>query len=250
MDDFQTRVSLFKKMMSESKNVVFFSGAGVSTESGIKDFRSEDGLYNENDESFKDYAPEYLLSKGCLNYQPKIFYDFYKSKMDCRKYEPNIAHLYVARLEKEGKKVSVVTQNIDGLHTKAGSTVVYEIHGTTRRNYCTKCGKQFGPNYVFDSEERIPRCDKCGVNGIVRPDITLYGERLQAFDDATFAMRNADLCIVAGTSLNVYPAADLVADYKRKLVVVNREETFADALADIVFHESIGDVFRALDGSH
>lgn len=246
MNDFKTRLDLLEKMLGESKNIVFFSGAGVSTESGIKDFRSEDGLYNEKDEAFKDYPPEYLLSKDCLNHNPKVFYAFYKNKMDCRKYEPNVTHLYVANLEKLGKEVSVVTQNIDGLHTKAGSSKVYEIHGTTMKNYCVKCGKTFPLNYVFDCKESIPRCDKCGLKGMVRPNVTLYGEQLQSFKEATFAMESSDLCIVAGTSLNVYPAANLVSECKGKLVVVNREETFADSMADLVFHESLGDVFGEL----
>ena len=246
MGDFQTKLNLFEKMINDANHILLFCGAGVSTESGIKDFRSEDGLYNERDEAFKKYNPEYLLSKDCLNHNPKVFYAFYKNKMDCRKYEPNITHLYFSNLEKLGKKVSVVTQNIDGLHTKAGNSEVYEIHGTTMKNYCVKCGKTFPLNYVFDCKESIPRCDKCGLKGMVRPNVTLYGEQLQFFKEATNVMQNADLCVVAGTSLNVYPAANLVSEYKGKLVIVNRDETFADSMADLVFHESLGVVFREL----
>lgn len=246
MSDFKERVNSLEKMIQEANHVLLFSGAGVSTESGMKDFRSENGLYNEKDELYKAYRPEYLLSKECLCHNPKIFYSYYKNKMDARRYEPNVTHLYFAELEKMGKKVSVVTQNIDGLHTKAGNSTVYEIHGTTMRNYCVKCKKQFDSNYVFDSEESIPRCDECGMSGMVRPDITLYGEQLQHFKEATRAMEEADLCIVAGTSLNVYPAANLVSDCSGKLVVVNREMTLADTFADLVFRESLGEVFEEL----
>lgn len=246
MEDFKTRLNSFEQMLNEAKHIVLFSGAGISTESGIKDFRSEDGLYNEKDEDFSKYNPEYLLSKDCLNHNPKVFYHFYKKKMDCRDYEPNVTHLFFANLEKMGKKVSVVTQNIDGLHTKAGSTDVYEIHGTTMDNYCVKCGKTFPVDYVFDSKDTIPRCNVCGGNSMVRPNVTLYGEQLQHFREATNVMEKADLCVVAGTSLNVYPAANLVSDFEGKLVVVNRESTFADNFADLVFHESLGDVFKEL----
>jgi NAD-dependent deacetylase len=196
---------------------------------------------------FKDFKPEYLLSKDCLNHNPKVFYAFYRAKMDCRGYEPNVTHKYLANLEASGKRVSVIPQNIDGLHQKAGSKEVYEIHGTTMKEYCMCCGKEYPFGYIFDSNDAIPRCEKCGQKGFVRPSVTLYGETLpKAFGDAHFCMEEADLCIVAGTSLTVYPASNLVSLTYGKLVIVNRDETEADNVADLVFHENMGEVFGRL----
>ena len=164
-------IERLKELIDASDNIVFFGGAGVSTESGIPDFRSKDGLYNQHDVRFDMYQPEYLLSHSCLVYEPKVYYEFHRQKMDTRDIEPNNAHKYLAALEKTGKLKAVVTQNIDGLHQKAGSRTVYEIHGSALRNYCMKCGKEYPADYIFKSEEPIPKCD-CG--GTIRPDITLY----------------------------------------------------------------------------
>ncbi|MCR5467804.1 MAG: NAD-dependent protein deacylase, partial [Lachnospiraceae bacterium] len=184
-------VKRFIEMLDSSKNVVFFGGAGVSTESGIPDFRSKDGLYNQHDVQFEKYQPEYLLSHSCLVDEPKVFYEFYRQKMDARKAEPNAAHRYLARLEDEGKLIGIVTQNIDGLHQRAGSRKVFEIHGSTQRNFCMRCHKRYPENAIYDSKEAVPHCD-CG--GMIRPEVTLYEESLP--EDAVMksidAIRAAD----------------------------------------------------------
>lgn len=163
-----------KKYIEESNNIVFFGGAGVSTESGILDFRSKNGLYNQHDIQFDKYEPEYLLSRECLYHNPKVFYEFYRQKMDTRNIEPNITHKVLAKMEEAGKLSAIITQNIDGLHQKAGSKNVFEIHGTTQRNYCSKCGKEYNSDYIFDTNETIPKCE---CRGLIRPDVTLYGEK-------------------------------------------------------------------------
>lgn len=190
--------NILQKYIEESNNIVFFGGAGVSTESGIPDFRSKDGLYNQHDIKFERYEPEYLLSKECLNNNPKVFYEFYRQKMDTRNAEPNITHKILAKLEQTGKLKAIVTQNIDGLHQKAGSKNVFEIHGTTQRNYCSKCGKEYPSDYLFKTDESIPKCE-CG--GLIRPDITLYGEQLpeKTVNGAVEAISEADCLIVGGT---------------------------------------------------
>ena len=195
-----------KKVIDESDNIVFFGGAGVSTESGVPDFRSKDGLYNQKDVRFDMYRPEYLLSHSCLMNEPKVYFEFHRQKMDTRDIEPNNAHKYLAKLEEFGKLRGVVTQNIDGLHQKAGSNKVYEIHGSALRNYCLKCGKKYPKDYIFETNEPIPHCD-CG--GMIRPDITLYEEGLpeDAVSGAVNAIAKADVLIIGGTSLTVYPAA-------------------------------------------
>lgn len=242
---FEKRINEFKSLIENSKHIVFFGGAGVSTASGIPDFRSEDGLYNKVDEEFTKYKPEYLLSRHCLYVNTKVFYDFYRKKMDCRNIQPNIAHIKLAELEKTGKRISVITQNIDGLHEKAGSTEIYNIHGTTSRNYCTKCNAEYPIETIFDSTEEIPRCTKCSQFGIIRPDVTLYGETLpKAFTEATKVINEADLMIVAGTSLSVYPAASLVSYFDGPLVIINRDDTSIDDTATLVFKESISEVFN------
>ena len=238
------------KLIKESEHIVFFGGAGVSTESGIPDFRSKDGLYNQHDVQFDKYSPEYLLSHECLYHNPKVFYEFYRQKLDGRHVQPNITHITLAELEKMGKNIDIVTQNIDGLHQKAGSTRVFEIHGTTQRTYCTKCDMEYHPDYIFNSKDAIPRCE-CG--GMIRPDVTLYEENLptRAVNDAVGAISNADLLIIAGTSLTVYPANTFVSYFGgERIVLVNRDAVDTSNLLfgfdDIFIQHSMGDVFQTV----
>jgi NAD-dependent deacetylase len=239
----EEKYAALNEMIDASEHIVFFGGAGVSTESGIPDFRSKDGLYNQHDVQFDRYSPEYLLSDDCLYRQPKVFYEFYRQKLNVDGIEPNAAHRKLAELEQRGKLDCVITQNIDGLHQKAGSRRVFEIHGSTLRNYCSDCGKPYPEDYIFSCEDPIPRCPECG--GQIRPDVTLYGEALpaQAWTSAERAVSGADMLIIGGTSLSVYPAASLI-DYFRGnyLVVINRDATNRDKSSDLVFHESIGQV--------
>lgn len=234
--------------IKESQRIVFFGGAGVSTESGIPDFRSKDGLYNQHDVKFDAYSPEYLLSNDCLLRHPRVFYEFYRQKMDTRQIQPNITHQVLARLEEAGKLFAVVTQNIDGLHQRAGSRRVYEIHGTTQKNYCMNCGKSYGSNAIFDSAEAIPRCS-CG--GQIRPEVTLYGESLpDCADDAVRAICNADMLIVGGTSLRVQPAAGFIYGFRGKhMAVINKEPLGLELRPerDVCIVGSLGDVFREID---
>lgn len=231
-----------KELIDRSNNTVFFTGAGVSTESGIPDFRSKDGLYNKENEY--DLPPEYLLSNRCFYSDTKVFYDNYKKTMDLTKYEPNITHKFIKKLEDEGKVKAVITQNIDDLHNKAGSKVVYELHGNINRNYCTKCNKFYDASAIFSSKE-IPIC-KCG--GIIKPDVVLYGEQLP--EDTYFgsikAIKEADLLIVVGTSLTVYPASGLVDMFDGNLVIINRDKTPYDYKATLVINKSLKDVFSKL----
>ena len=238
-----------KQYIEESNNIVFFGGAGVSTESGIPDFRSKDGLYNQHDVQFEKYEPEYLLSRECLYNDPKVFYEFYRQKMDTRKAEPNITHKVLAKMEQAGKLRAIVTQNIDGLHQKAGSKNVFEIHGTTRRNYCSKCGKEYDPDFIFNSKDAIPKC-KC--RGQIRPDVTLYGEHLSniVVGWAIAAIWSADMLIVGGTSLTVYPAASFISNFHGDhLVVINREKINVALRpnTDMMIADSLGNVFREID---
>lgn len=226
-----------QEIIDHSKNIVFFGGAGVSTESGIPDFRSTDGLYNQK----YDYPPEEILSHTFFVSHTETFYDFYRDKMLCLTAEPNAAHKKLAELEQKGKLSAVVTQNIDGLHQKAGSKNVFELHGSIHRNYCTQCHKFFDADFIANSVG-IPTCD-CG--GIIKPDVVLYEEGL---DDATVtgavdAISSADCLIVAGTSLNVYPAAGFIRYFRGKyFVLINRDVTPADEYADLVIHDSVGKV--------
>lgn len=235
------------KWIDDSERVVFFGGAGVSTESGIPDFRSKDGLYNQHDVQFDRYQPEYLLSHTCLMRESEVYFEFHRQKMDTRNIEPNNAHKYLAKLEEKGKLTGVVTQNIDGLHQKAGSKKVYEIHGSALRNYCLKCGREYGVNYIFDSKEPVPHCS-CG--GMIRPDITLYEESLP--DDAVYgaidAISSADMLIIGGTSLTVYPAASYINYFKGKyLVVINQSELSIKGHDNVLtIRERIGEVFTEL----
>lgn len=230
-----------------SEKITFFGGAGVSTESGVPDFRSKDGLYNQHDVQFDKYRPEYLLSHSCLVREPEVYFEFHRQKMDTRNIEPNYAHKYLAKLEEMGKLNGVVTQNIDGLHQKAGSKKVFEIHGSALRNYCVRCGKTFPEDYVFESKDPIPYCE-CG--GLIRPDITLYEESLpdDAVEGAIHAISEADMLIIGGTSLTVYPAASYINFFRGKyLVVINRDALDVRIKADtLVITDKIGEVFKAL----
>lgn len=235
-------VEKLQRFVDECENIVFFGGAGVSTESGIPDFRSTDGLYNMK---YK-YPPETIVSHTFFVRRTEEFYEFYKDKMMALDAKPNKAHYKLAQWEKEGKCRAVVTQNIDGLHQMAGSKKVLELHGSIHRNYCTKCGKFFDAAYVKNSEG-VPRCDACG--GLVKPDVVLYEEGLdsQTISDAVYAISHADVLIIGGTSLAVYPAAGMI-DYFRgsHLVLINRSSTPRDSQADLVINDSIGEVFGQL----
>lgn len=235
------KVELLKQWVSESSRIVFFGGAGVSTESGIPDFRSVDGLYSQKFE----YPPETIISRSFYERKPEYFFRFYREKMLPLGYEPNITHKVLARWEQEGKLAAVVTQNIDGLHQKAGSQRVYELHGSVLRNYCTRCGKFHTAEFVKDSTG-VPKC-VCG--GTVKPDVVLYEESLDqsCIEGSVEAIYRADLLIVAGTSLTVYPAAGLLRYYRgHRLVLINRDATPYDGQADLVIHDSLGNVFSKL----
>ena len=243
-------IETFLKMIQESNNIVFFGGAGVSTESGVPDFRSKDGLYNQRDIKFEKYSPEYLLSHTCLVRHTEVFFEYYRQKMDSREIQPNITHKVLAKWEEEGKLSAVVTQNIDGLHQKAGSKRVYELHGTTLRNYCNQCGKEYEADYIFESKEYIPRC-QCG--GIVRPYVTLYEEGLpeDAVNGAINAISNADMLIIGGTSLTVAPACNLIYDFcGEHLVIINKdslkEKTMINPDSDLIINASLGEVFSKI----
>ena len=236
----EEKIQKFNEIISNSNNIVFFGGAGVSTESGIPDFRSKDGLYNQK----YDYPPETILSHTFFVNNTKEFYKFYKDKLNAIKYEPNITHIKLAEWEKQGKLKAVITQNIDGLHQKAGSKIVYELHGSIYRNYCTKCHKFYGPEIIFDENASdIPTCE-CG--GIIKPDVVLYEEGLDddTVSGAINAIANADTLIVAGTSLTVYPASGLIRYFRGKnLVLINRDSTPYDIMASLVINDSLGNVF-------
>ena len=236
-----TDLEKLKQWIAESSRIVFFGGAGVSTESGIKDFRSVDGLYNQKFE----YPPEEIISHSFYLRDPAYFFRFYKEKMLPLGFEPNVTHKVLAKWEEQGKLSAVVTQNIDGLHQKAGSKRVYELHGSVLRNYCTRCGKFHSAEFIKESAG-VPRCS-CG--GIVKPDVVLYEEGLDqdTIEKSVHAIAKADLLIVAGTSLTVYPAAGLINYYQgNRLVLINRDETPYDGYADLVFHESLGNIFSQL----
>ncbi len=236
------QIERLREMVAESDNIVFFGGAGVSTESGIPDFRSVDGLYNQK----YDYPPETILSHTFYRQRPEEFFCFYQDKMLCLDAKPNAAHLKLAQWEREGKLKAVITQNIDGLHQAAGSRRVLELHGSVLRNYCEECGKFFDAEYMLHAEG-TPRCDACG--GRVKPDVVLYEEGLdnQILRDAIGYIAGADVLIVGGTSLVVYPAAGLIDYYSgKKLVLVNKTPTARDSAADLVVQGSIGEIFAAL----
>lgn len=236
-----TQLEILKQWIRESNRIVFFGGAGVSTESGVKDFRSVDGLYSQK----FDYPPEMILSHTFYMNKPDYFYQFYRDKMLVLDCEPNITHKTLAQWEREGKLAAVVTQNIDGLHQKAGSKCVYELHGSVLRNYCTRCGRFYPAEFIRDSGG-VPKC-ACG--GMVKPDVVLYEEGLnqEVVAGAIESIRRADLLIVAGTSLTVYPAAGLIDYYRgNRLVLINRDATAYDGRADLVFHQSLGEIMGCI----
>lgn len=230
-----------QQIIDNSQRIVFFGGAGVSTESGIPDFRSVDGLYNQK----YDYPPEEILSHSFFKSHTEYFYNFYRDKMLCLDAKPNSAHLKLAELENAGKLNAVVTQNIDGLHQAAGSKTVFELHGSVHRNYCTECHKLYDAHYMKKSNG-IPKCT-CG--GIIKPDVVLYEEGLDdnTVNGALNAISNADCLIVAGTSLNVYPAAGFIRYFQGDyFVLINRDETPADKIADLVIHDKVGEVLSKI----
>lgn len=236
-----SNLETLKQWIDESSRMVFFGGAGVSTESGIPDFRSVDGLYSQHFE----YPPETIISHSFYLHNPSYFFRFYREKMLPLGFEPNITHKKLAQWEQGGKLAAIVTQNIDGLHQKAGSKTVYELHGSVLRNYCTRCRKFYSAEFIRDSKD-IPRCT-CG--GIIKPDVVLYEEGLDqdVLEKSIMAIRDADLLMVAGTSLTVYPAAGLLRYYRgSRLVLINRDETPYDSEADLVIHDRLGNVFSQL----
>ena len=236
------QIEKLQEWVRESDNIVFFGGAGVSTESGIPDFRSVDGLYHQQ----YDYPPETILSHTFYRQKPEEFYRFYRAKMLCLDAKPNAAHTKLAQWEQEGKLKAVVTQNIDGLHQAAGSKVVLELHGSVLRNYCERCGASYVAEYILQSEG-VPACT-CG--GSIKPDVVLYEEGLdqKTLSDAVHYISGADVLIVGGTSLAVYPAAGLLDYYRgKKLVLVNKTPTPRDSIADLIVQGSIGEIFSQLD---
>ena len=236
-----TNVGQLRQWIAESKSAVFFGGAGVSTESGIPDFRSVDGLYSQK----FDYPPEQIISHSFYLRKPEYFFRFYREKMLPLGFEPNVTHRVLARLEEEGHLAAVVTQNIDGLHQKAGSRNVFELHGSTLRNYCQSCGKFYDADYILHSDG-VPHCS-CG--GLIKPDVVLYEEGLdqRTLRGAIEAIGAADVLIVGGTSLTVYPAAGLIDYYTGdKLVLINRDATPYDGQANLIFRDKIGEVLSAI----
>lgn len=232
-------VPALEKIIAESDHIVFFGGAGVSTESGIPDFRSVDGLYHQK----YDYPPETILSHTFWEENPEEFYRFYRDKLIVKGAKPNAAHLRLAKLEREGRLKAIVTQNIDGLHQKAGSKNVLELHGSVHRNFCMHCNKFFDAEYMKNSTG-IPKCDACG--GTIKPDVVLYEEGLDndVIEQSLYYISHADMLIIGGTSLVVYPAAGLVRYYRgHKLVLINKSSTDMDSAADLVLHDPIGEVF-------
>ena len=231
-----------KEIIKESHNIVVFTGAGISVPSGIPDFRSADGIYNQKTK-FKA-SPEDIISHTFFVNNTEDFYSFYKDKMCYPKAEPNAAHKYFADLEKKGKNVIVVTQNIDGLHQKAGSSIVYELHGTIHQNFCMRCGRMFGLDYVMNAKG-VPHCDKCG--GIVKPNVVLYEEGLDedTISRSINAIMTCDTLIIIGTSLRVYPAAGFIRYFRgRYLVVINKDSTAYDSNCDLVFNEDVINVIK------
>ncbi len=234
----------FVELIKQSENIVFFGGAGVSTESGIPDFRGSDGLYtSENDEG---YSPEEILHHNFFMHRPQQFYEYYRSNMIYPYAEPNCAHIALAKLEDMGKLSAVITQNIDGLHQRAGSKNVIELHGSTLKNYCMRCGKKYDLEHIINATD-VPTCSACG--GLVRPDVVLYGEGLPSdgWAQAEDAISEADMLIVGGTSLTVQPAASLVSDfYGENLIIINRTPTPYDGYAKLIIREPIGEVFEKI----
>jgi NAD-dependent deacetylase len=232
------KIKELKKMIDESKNIVVFTGAGVSTDSGLKDFRGKDGLYTKK--NFE--SAEYMLSSACFYNQPEAFYEYYKENFNCLDKEPNIAHKFFKELENIGKLKAIITQNIDGLHTKAGNKTVYEIHGTVYKNHCLKCHKEYSAEYIFNSAG-VPTCS-CG--GTIKPDVVLYGEMLpdDAYMGGLKAIDEADMLIVCGSSLTVYPASGMIDAFRGKyLVIINGSKTPCDYKANLVINDRLANIF-------
>lgn len=232
-----------KSIIDNNENIVFFGGAGVSTESSIPDFRSKSGLYTTRNNF--SYPPEVMLSASFFSEHTEDFFEFYRKKMIYKDAKPNLAHYAIAELEKRGKIKAVVTQNIDGLHQLSGSTKVLELHGSVHRNYCTKCNKFFDLNYILNSKNVVPKCDVC--HSTIKPDVVLYQESLNMniIDEAISYIMKADVLIVGGTSLVVYPAAGLIDYFKGKhLILINKDSTSHDKIADLVIHDSISNVLN------
>lgn len=242
----EEKIENFQKIYDNADSIVFFGGAGVSTESGIPDFRSQDGLYSQQ----WKYPPETIISRTFFDANPVEFYRFYREKLIIKNIEPNTAHFQLAKMEEKGKLKAVVTQNIDGLHQKAGSKNVFELHGSTLRNFCMDCGAEYSIDFIAESEnspDKLPRCAKCG--GLVKPDVVLYEESLDqnVINGAVNAIKNTDTLIIGGTSLVVYPAAGLIDYFRGKnIVLINKSATAGDARANLVIHESIGKVLGML----
>lgn len=242
INDLKDKTDRLNEILKSSENTVFFGGAGVSTESGIPDFRSVDGLYSQK----YDYPPETILSGGFFYSQTEEFYRFYRDKMLCLDAMPNAAHIKLAEMERKGRLSAVITQNIDGLHQKAGSKRVYELHGSVLRNYCLKCGKSFSAEYIQKSEG-VPHC---GCGGLIKPDVVLYSEQLdqKVLGASINALENADTLIIGGTSLVVYPAAGLINYFRgNNLVIINMSPTGADSSASLLIEGKIGEVFGKIE---
>ena len=245
--DTKNKIRMLNEIIHTSEHTVFLSGPGISAQCGIPDFRSGKGIVLQDTKKARKYDSEYLLSKECLLKEPESFFTYYCRDVDVRGAEPGETHKKLAGLESAGLLDGIITLNVDGLHQKAGSSVVYEIHGSTLRNYCDRCGKKYPEDYIYDSSEAVPHCE-CG--GMIRPDVTLYGESLpvHAWEGAERLIQKADCLIVGGTSLTVYPAASLVRYYSGGyLVIVNRDATGQEEWADLTFHDSIGEVFSHID---
>jgi NAD-dependent deacetylase len=243
MKDFDDKIKILKDLIQESQTIAFFTGAGISTLSGIPDFRSKNGLYSNR---YQGKKPEKILHIKTFNKDPELFYQFYREKLLVTDVEPNVIHLFISELEKIGKDVTVVTQNIDGLHEKAGSTRIHNIHGTILNNHCVDCKEEYSLDYIKNTTG-VPHCPKCG--GIIRPDITFYGEFLnkETFKQARLDTKKADLLIVLGTSLVVYPASEIVSQYRGKnLVIINKKHTKFNLQADLVIQEDFSKVFNTL----
>ena len=240
----ENKYEVLQKIINEARQIVVFTGAGISVPSNIPDFRSADGIYNQK--TNLQASPEEIISHTFFQQHTEEFYEFYKDKMCYPKAQPNAAHKYFADLEKKGKNVIVVTQNIDGLHQKAGSKLVYELHGTVHQSFCTKCGRLFGLDYVMNADG-VPHCDKCG--GVVKPDVVLYEEPLDemVIERAISAMMTSDVLIVIGTSLTVYPAAGFIRYFKGKyIILINKDPTAYDNMCDLVFNEDVINVIKNL----
>lgn len=238
------KIKLLQRMINDSNNIVAFTGAGISTESGIKDFRSDDGIYNMVKEKYTN-QPEYMLSSSFFYNHTDEFYDFYKKYLNCLNVKPNETHNFLVKLESSGKLKGVITQNIDGLHTKAGNKNVFELHGTVYENYCVKCKKKYTAEYVFNSDG-TPKCE-CG--GIIKPNVVLYGEALPdaSYNQSLLAINKADMLLVIGTSLTVQPACGMINVFEGKyLVIINKDKTPYDNKADLVINDNLKNVFSKL----